>query len=466
MGANFDDTIQVSVTTDAAPLGRAGFGTLLVVDAASMAERVRYYTSTTAITADETAGSITAAQGTALRLALSQRPRPARVAAGRAAAEVAGVTTITVGGTVVTGVHSFRVNGELVSLSATVPTDTTSTIAAGLRAAATTALASLGIVVSGAAAQVILTGPLGLTITISDVTVPGTGTITPVTTTAAVSIATGLDAIVAEQNDWYGLALVSRAKQTILNAAAWTEGNGSKLYVAQSSDADILTSATDDVASLLQDLNYTRTALLYFPTDSVRADAAWLGNRLAADLDVRQTAWYNATLIGVSTSATNISNTAKTNALAKNANLYLTLQGGGATGGGKVASGLYIDEITTIDWVIARAREAIAQLFLNVSNALAKIPYTDEGFAQIGSVVQPVLERGLRANHFALSANGEPPVVILPRLADVDSADRANRLYRFSFAALLSSGIREVVVSGSVTNDNDAFEALIASLEV
>lgn len=465
MSANFDDTIQVSVTTDAAPLGRAGFGTLLVVDAATMSERVRYYTTAAAVTADETAGDITAAQGTALRLALSQRPRPSRVAAGRAANEVAQVTTVTVGGTAVTGTYAFTVNGIVVSFAATVPTDTNSDIGAGLRAAATSALAAIGVVVSGATDAVILTGPLGVTLTLTAVTAPGTGTLTPVTGTAAVSIATGLDAIVAEENDWYGLALVSRVKQTILNAAAWAESNGSKLYVAQSSDAAILTSATDDIASLLQDLNYTRTALLYYQTNSVPADAAWLGNRLVADLDVQQTQWYNVTLTGV-TSTPSLTATQRNAAQGKNCNLYLTLLGAGATGSGVVASGLFIDEITTIDWVIARVREAIAQLFLNVANRLQKLPYTDEGFSQIGSVISPVLERGLTADHFALSASGEPPFVTLPDLSTVDPADRANRLYRLSFAALLSGGIREVVVSGSVTNDNASFEALVASLEV
>lgn len=462
MGATFDSNVTVTVTTDGAPIGRAGFGTPLVVDAASMTERIRFYTSAAAAAADVTAGDITAAQGTAIALAFSQRVRPRRIAAGRVAAETAQVTTITVGGTAVTGTYSFLVNGLLVDFAAVVPTNTNTDIGAGLRADATTVLAGSGITVSGATTAIILTGTVGEPFAVTAVTAPGTGTLTPVTV-AAVTIGNELDAIVAENSDWYGLTLISRTALTILHAAAWTETQP-RIFIAQSSDSDILTTANTDIAYDLEQLAYQRTALLYYPTNGTYADLAWLANRLAADLDVQQTVWYSVTLVGVTPTAS-LSETQKTNVLNKNANLYLTQGGLGSTGDGLMASGQDIDEITTIDWVVARIREAITQLFLTESNALRKVPFTEEGFSQIASVVNPVLQRGVGAEHFALSAEGNGPFVDMPTLAEVDPADRAARLLRFSFYALLAGAIRSVLVSGAVTTSNATFEGFVASVE-
>lgn len=463
MGATFDSNVTVTVTTDGAALGRAGFGTPLVADAAAMSERIRFYTSAAAAAADATAGEITAAQSNAIAAAFAQTVKPRRVAAGRVAAETAQVTTITVGGTPVTGTYSFTVNGNLVDFGAVVPTDTNDDIGAGLRADATTVLAGSGIVVTGATNQIILTGVVGEPFVVAALTAPGTGTLTQVTI-AAVQIGNELSAIVAENAGWYGLTLVSRNALTILHAAAWTETQP-RLFIAQSSDADILTTANTDVAYDLEQLGYNRTALLYYPTNTTYADMAWLANRLAADLDVQQTVWYNVTLVGVAPTSS-LTETQKTNVLNKNANLYLTMGSVGSTGQGLVASGLNLDEITTIDWVTARVREAITALLLREANALRKVPYTQEGFAQIGARINAVLQQGLRAEHFALDSRGDGPFVVLPSLENVDPADRTARILRVQFYALLAGAVREVVVSGALTTSDATFGEFVASVEV
>jgi hypothetical protein len=464
MSANFDDNISVTVVADAAPVGRAGFGTPLIADAASMTERIRFYTSASAAAADATAGQITAAQSAGIALAFSQASKPRRVAAGRIGVETAQVSTLTVAGSPTSGVYSFLVGAILVTTTAVVPTATNNDIATALRAAATTALSASGITVSGATALIVLTGTVGVPFAVSAVTAPTPGTLAAATL-AAVTIGGELDAIVAENGDWYGLTLVSRVKAVLLRAAAWTESGGARIFAAQSSDADILTTANTDLAYALQQLSYSRTFLTYYPTDATAMDLAWMSNRLSADLDVQQIAWYYATLAGVTPTA-GLTATQKANVTGKNANLYLTLSGNGATGNGFMASGRDIDEQTTVDWLVARTREAITQLFLSESNALRKIPFTEDGFEQISSVVYPVLRRGLRAQHFALAANGAGPFVDMPTLAEVSSGDRAARLLRFSFGALLAGGVRSVIASGSVTTDNGLFEALAASVEV
>ena len=69
--------------------------------------------------------------------------------------------------------------------------------------------------------------------------------------TGDASITTALAAIVAEDNDFYCVVSPLKASAEIVEIATWTETQ-SKIYLAQSSDADVITAVTTDIASLLQ----------------------------------------------------------------------------------------------------------------------------------------------------------------------------------------------------------------------
>lgn len=79
-----------------------------------------------------------------------------------------------------------------------------------------------------------------------------------------------LNAIALVDLDWYGLLLVSRITADILAAAAWTEANG-KVFGFAVEDADVLTSATTDIFSVLQALGYHRTFGFYHHQSGVDA---------------------------------------------------------------------------------------------------------------------------------------------------------------------------------------------------
>lgn len=464
MSATHDDLVDIQVLGDVPPVTRAGFGVPMIVDAASMSERIRFYTTAAAAAADQTAGDITAAQLAAINAAFAQQPRPRRVAAGRAAAEVAQVTTVTVGGTAVTGDYSFEVTpfGEttpiVVSFTATVPTDTNDTIGAGLRAAATAALTALyGIVVTGATTSIILTGPVGEAFVVDNETAPGTGTLAAVTDTPALALSTELDAILAESGDWYGFVMVSRAKLTHLHAAAWVESK-KRIYGAQTNDADVLTTATDDVASLLQDLAYNRTFVIYHSPGSQHAAFAWMSKALAWDMDSQRQAWDKLTLTGISPIA--ITETQKGNAQGKNVSLYMPLFGTSVVSPGKMASGRFIDTQVLIDWTQARTSEAVAQLLIREANAGRPVPYSDQGFSQVADAIQGVLDLGLEIGHFRLSDAGIPPFVDVPLLAEVDPADKAARILRLTFYACETGSVLQVLGTGYVTVDDTGFNQL------
>lgn len=80
--------------------------------------------------------------------------------------------------------------------------------------------------------------------------------------TGDASHTTALDAIVAEDPDWYCLLTTYKGSSDITELAAWTEAK-TKIFLASSEDADVLTAVSTDVASLLQASNYNRTGYLW-----------------------------------------------------------------------------------------------------------------------------------------------------------------------------------------------------------
>lgn len=450
MSATFDPTVSVSVSLDAAPIGRAGFGTALIVDACSMSERIRFYTTAAAAAADQALGEITSAQLTHIQRAFSQLPRPGRVAAGRGSfSDVAQVNTITVGGVAATGNYTITINGVAFTFAATVPADDNDAIAAGLRSAINGG--SEPVTASGAGAAVIVTADVaGDPFDVGALVAPTGASLTNVATTANQSIGTELAAILAESGEWYGFGLVSRAAKDLRRAAAWVE-SASRLFVAQSSDAANLTTAGNGIFDEFEAAGYERTIALYYATDAEPAAFAWLAKTLSADLDRQQTVWYDKTLAGVPVS--NLTDTQLVNLQNKNANAYLTLGGVGATGPGKNAAGRFIDEITTLDWCTARISENVRQVRLNASNRNEKIPFTDAGFALIDSIIQSVLQQGVTAQHFERLADGSSPFSRFTERAQVSPADVASRTSDHEFGALLSGGVYNVRISGTITND-------------
>jgi len=463
MSANFNDNVNIVVSPDAAPVGRAGFGVGIVADAAGMSERVRFYTGPDAAVVDQGAGDITAAQLLAIQTAFSQSPRPARVGAGRVSfTDVAQVITFTydIGGaagtinyTVTVGNSTFNFAGDasnppgddldsLASLinagsepvTATSPTDTTLVLTADVAGDAFDASASAD-----------------------------QGSFTEALTTPNQSVATELAALLDDNSAWYGLTLVSRADKDVRRAAQWVESQN-RIYVAQSSSADVLTTATDDIASELQDLSLGRTALLWYSDDADPADFAWMTKVLATDLDTETTQWAYKTLANIGVDDDEVTITQKLNAEAKNVNFYLTLGGVGATGQGKMVGGRFIDVTTTVDWLTARTTEALQQALLDYSNRNSKIPYTDDGFAVIDSLVEGVLDTGIRAGHFERTEDGASPFVNLPLRSEVDQADATARRLSFTFGALLSGAVLLVNGTGTVTTSTDTI-ALLAGIE-
>jgi len=246
-----------------------------------------------------------------------------------------------------------------------------------------------------------------------------------------------LDAINAENSNWYGIAIQSRTDTDISSAASWADTN-KRLYVAQCKDADILLAPETDVFGVLKAAGNDHTLGMYHSDDAEWADCAWLANRLAVNPDLQTTIWSYVTLDGIT--AQDLTPTEMVNLEAKNANVYSTFYGVGATGMGTVADGTKADLILTADWVKARLEEKLAQHLLSYSNAGLKIPYTDKGINTFRQKTKEVLDLGERTLHFAPDTSA----IQMPKLADVPAADITNRVLNYTFTTEPAGAIEKV----------------------
>jgi len=250
-----------------------------------------------------------------------------------------------------------------------------------------------------------------------------------------------LEAVIDEDDDWYGLA-VNTVDATEIEAIAEFVEARTKIYIARSSDADILTNATDDIASTLKDRNFARTALVYHSQAVTQyPDAAWLGNMLPRDPG--SATWKFKTLPAIPTDS--FTSDQKDNALAKSANLYERIAGVSITREGTMAVGEYIDVIQGVDWLTARMQESVYERLVNSP----KVPYTNAGIAVIEACVRQILDLGVQNQIIA----PEPPyTVTVPDVLATQQADRANRRLRdVKFRARLAGAIHEVDIQGVVT---------------
>jgi hypothetical protein len=452
-GATLDYNVDVSVSTSAAPVSAAGFGVpIYAADAANLGvgftERVRFYNETSEAAADS---DLSAVELAAVTAAFSQSPRVSTVGVARIEADVAQVYTYTFTGSPEVGdVISITIDGELGThvVDSTVLNDEVS----DLRTALGTALTALDVTVGGADAVITVTADVAgdeftqsSSIVLNDA---GNLAVGAVETAANVSISTELAEVRSESDAWYGLGIFSRVALQIQRAAAWVQGEaGDVLFIGQSADADVLTTADTDIGNTLNQLSYSHTAIIYHATSSQFADMAWLGMKLEADPDQVTTTWKYATLAGVTLGS--LTPTERTNALANHCSVYLSFFGNGGTGDGKLVNDIPIDVKITADWTKARIRERVAQKFTDTSNANSKVPYTDPGIGIFVAILESVLKDGENIGHFAIGSTS----VTFPLSKDVSTATKASRELTLSFIAVTAGAIESVTITGNVSVD-------------
>lgn len=254
-------------------------------------------------------------------------------------------------------------------------------------------------------------------------------------------LAADLGAILTADQDWYGFALDSNSEAQINAAAAWVEAN-ERIFIAQSSDNDILVSlTTTDIASDLQTAAYDRTALFFHRGNQDYISAAFLGKALPPNPGTVTNAYKTLSSINVdSLTSSNL-----TVLDAKGANHYTRLAGVNITRYGIVSSGEYLDIIQGTDWLKARIQERIYGVLVNNG----KVPYTTSGINLIRAEILAQLRIGVQRGFLAASPE---PTCTVPAIGDVAAADKAQRLLQdVLFRATLAGAIHKVTVDGQLT---------------
>ena len=250
-----------------------------------------------------------------------------------------------------------------------------------------------------------------------------------------------LAAVQALNNTWYALMLLDHTKADVLAMAAVIETQ-KKIFITSSQDPHVIGSQTDDVATALKALNYTRSAVLYSAeADTKWPEAAWLGRMLPTG--VGAATWKFKTLAGVD--ADNLSGTAIANAQTKNSNIYTSVGGVDITLEGIVASGEFIDVTRLIDWLVATMEVNVYSLLINND----KVPYTNKGIATIENAVRQTLQQGVDHSGIAI----DPAYTVsVPDVLAVSQADKASRtLNGVVFTCTLAGAIHKVNIQGFVS---------------
>lgn len=261
-------------------------------------------------------------------------------------------------------------------------------------------------------------------------------------------VATGLSAVLAQDNTWYGLCFAGLGDGDILAAAPWVESN-KKLFIASSATPEIATTAKDDLASTLQTAGYSRTGLFFTANKNGTLEAALLGSQLAMTPGSNNWAYKNLSGVAADTLSDNQKNILLGSPIGathgKAANVYTQVGGISITQMGTAASGRFFDITVGIDWLQSNLQ---TDIFAMLSNA-SKIPYTDAGVAMLMQAVRTRLDIGV-ANGLI---DGKSDITVnAPSVLSVTQNQRAHRIApTITFTCRLQGCLNAVTITGTVT---------------
>lgn len=441
-----DDIVSITISRETAAVSRAGFGYGLILGVHQKTlNRVDWYTKSTWAASLVSAGyATTDAIYKAVQAYFAQSPSPTRVAVGRIQA-----SRVTVSIDAVLNSTKYGIGIESATAGTVTSNEFTSDVDATQAEIADGLVAAIN---GGAEASKVTASNVGNDVQIdADGSDPFVVTLTFAASSMTIGDPAGtiedtdtaLTAIKLADNDWYGIAAVSRTQAQQELVASWTESN-SKLAILASADANIIntTDAADSttLAAVVKAASYVRTAVIYNALAATTyPDAAWLGRCLP--LDAGSITWAFKSLSGITPDT--LTATQRTNALAKNANVYETNAGVSITQFGEAGSGEFLDITRGVDWLTSELQSSIYTRLVQQD----KIAYTDKGIASIEALVRAALELGIARNFIASITS-----VTVPVASAVSAANKANRLLQdVEFVAVLAGAIHTVEVQGTVT---------------
>jgi len=246
---------------------------------------------------------------------------------------------------------------------------------------------------------------------------------------------TALTAIEAIDDDWYGLITETRDEADINAIAAFIQARV-KIYLATSSDAAVKAATAGNVLEDLVNAGQFRTMLWYSEDSDDHLAAAVAGKQLPKEPG--STNWAYQTLAGPTRD--DLTTTEQNNITNNNGNIYIEVNALNITQFGNMPDGDFVDVIRGADWIQARMQEKILFSLVNSD----KIPFTNDGIAQIEADMREILIRARDVNGIISDFT-----IITPDVADISAIDKGNRfLPGMEFQATLAGAINKTQIRG------------------
>jgi hypothetical protein len=469
--------VSVSIALAPTPQGLAGFGSLLMLsDQASTGpnpitttERVRQYSSMSAVAADFPDGEINKA-ATAY---YAQQPKPiyflvglqagvstSASARGSSPAVLAELQAVSAGG------FSITIDGTPVVITAV---DLSSVVS--LSEAATIINDALDAQLVGTTCYIdangrcnIISPTTGVTSTITVATADVGGLATALHMLDATleqgnteeSATQALSKCEEVNTSFYGVVLDSNmddVEETVLAVSDWVQAR-TKVFFNTTSDSAVLANGNETtVAGLIDAKSNSRTLSVYAPSVGSYAGASVAGRAFTVNFEGTNTTitlmYKKLPTIPVA----KLTSTQNAKLQEINCNVFLDVGGNSFFAESKMAGGGYFDTVHGTDWLQNRIETDVFNL-LYTSNT--KVPYTDTGISMIIQKVEQGLRQGVTNGLIAPgnTTDGEYlelgyKISYIP-VSDVSSADKGNRIYKgITFTAVGAGAIHKVVITGS-----------------
>lgn len=260
----------------------------------------------------------------------------------------------------------------------------------------------------------------------------------------AAEMKTALDAIYDTDQEWYWLSVETALRDTVMidGLIEWIEAKN-KIAAIDSNAAGTEDKTNTAVVAARHKGAVERTFVFYHPTATeycAFALAASLGTRNFDEADSAYTAKFK-NLKGVS--PVNIGSNAtqavtgftpklgQSSAAGHMACTYVDIGGRNfVVEGSMLTANVFIDEVHATDWIIARTQEELLGILLNND----RVPFTDEGMAQLASAARTVMRQANRAGLVArdldpVTGEYEPAVEFtVPSALSVPESQRKARV--------------------------------------
>jgi hypothetical protein len=253
-------------------------------------------------------------------------------------------------------------------------------------------------------------------------------------------------ACLAADSGWYAFMSTFENQADGALLAEWAE-NAKHPQIIALADSDLKTSSTADLATAVKAAAYEYTSVWYHQLPGEFFSAGFLGMWLPYDPGT-ETASFKTIAGQTADILTDNEITVmggSDGASGKLCNFYDNLGGVNITESGLTGSGMFLDEVRGLDWQQSDMQVGVFTVILNNP----KVPFTDPGIAMIEKEVRASLSRGVKKDF--LSADPAPSVIV-PRAADITTANKAKRkLTGITFTAETAGAIHKIEITGAVT---------------